>query len=194
MACRRGRRRYVSPMLLRLFTALSLPNPIADRLLDMQRGVGGARWRPRDNLHLTLCFYGDAPEPMADDLDSALDEVARDNRSFDLALKGAGFFGKDAPHTLYVGVAESPALKALAADCERAGRRVGLKPDTRRYTPHVTLAYLVGAELGRVVAFEQAHALFESPSWDVEEFGLYSSQIRKAAPSLYRLEAAYSLS
>jgi 2'-5' RNA ligase len=180
-------------MSLRLFSALALPETVADRLLEMQRGVGGARWRPRDNLHLTLCFYRDVVEPVADDLDSALEEIGRSTQAFELRLKGAGYFGKADPHTLFIGVEESAPLKALAADCERAARRVGLKPEARRYTPHVTLAYLSGASLDRVVAFEQSHALFESEAWRVEEFGLYSSLIRKAAPSLYRLEAAYAL-
>jgi 2'-5' RNA ligase len=159
----------------------------------MQRGVGGARWRPRENLHLTLCFYGEVIEPVADDLDAALEEVGRRSQAFELALKGAGFFGKGDPHTLYIGAAENAALRALAADCERAARRVGIKTEARRYTPHVTLAYLAGADLGRVAAFEQSHALFESEAWQVDEFGLYSSHIRKTAPSLYQLEAAYVL-
>lgn len=180
-------------MSLRLFSALSIPDAVSDRLLGMQRGVGGAKWRPRENLHLTLCFFGEMVEPVAEDLDSALEEIGRDTQAFELRLKGAGFFGKDDPHTLYIGVEESAALKALAADCERAARRVGLKPEKRRYTPHVTLAYLTGSDVGRVMAFEQSHALFESEAWRVDEFGLYSSLIRKAAPSLYRLEAAYAL-
>lgn len=179
--------------MLRLFAALAIPDDVADRVLAMQRGIGGARWRPRENLHVTLCFYGEVAEPVAEDLDVALDEVARGRGGFDIQLKGAGFFGKGAPHTLFLGVAENAALRVLAADCERAGRRLGVKLEARKFTPHLTLAYLIGADVSTVAAFEQSHALFASRAWAVEEFGLYSSQTRRAAPSLYRLEAAYAL-
>lgn len=179
--------------MLRLFAALAIPDDVADRVLDMQRGIGGAHWRPRENLHITLAFYGEMGEPDAEELDLALDEAARARGGFEIQLQGAGFFGKGEPHTLFLGVAENAVLRALAADCERAGRRLGLKLDGRKFTPHLTLAYLAGADLGRVAAFEQAHALFVSRAWQVEEFGLYSSQTRRAAPSLYRLEAAYAL-
>jgi 2'-5' RNA ligase len=180
--------------MLRLFAALPIPEDVADRVLAMQHhGLGGARWRPRENLHVTLCFYGEVTEPIADELDAALDEAARARGGFEIQLKGAGFFGKAEPHTLYLGVAENASLRALAADCERAARRLGVKLDARKFTPHLTVAYLVGSSLSGVMAFEQSHALFVSRAWRVEEFGLYSSQTRRAAPSLYRLEAAYAL-
>jgi 2'-5' RNA ligase len=112
---------------------------------------------------------------------------------FTLTLKGAGFFGKADPHALYVGMRENASLRELAAGCERAARLVGVKTDGRKYVPHVTLAYLQHPEVSDVMAFTQAHALFESRTWEVDSFGLYSSHKRKSAPSLYRLEAEYAL-
>ena len=90
-------------------------------------------------------------------------------------------------------IAPNEALNTLAKECERAARRAGLKPEARKYTPHVTLAYLARPDLERVIAFERNHALFESRAWRVERFGLYSSHQRKSAPNLYRLEADYAL-
>ena len=180
-------------MSLRLFAAIAIPDDIAGRLLALQRGVPGAKWRPRENLHLTLRFFGEVAEPVAEEIDAALDEVARATNSFVLQLKSAGSFGKEDPHTLWVGAGESEALRKLAADCERAARRAGLKAQTRKFAAHVTLAYLNNAELGRVHGFEARLGLFESRPFDVQSFGLYSSWTRKAAPSLYRLEAEYLL-
>jgi 2'-5' RNA ligase len=180
-------------MSLRLFAALEIPDDVAAGLTAMQRGIGGARWAPRENLHLTLAFFGDMAEPVAEDLDLALADEARGRAAFDIQLKGAGFFGKNDPHALYVGVAENGALRALAADIERAARRCGVRPEARRYTPHVTIAYLNRPELERVTAFEQSHALFESRVWLVDRFGLFSSLVRRSAPSLYRLETEYEL-
>jgi 2'-5' RNA ligase len=180
-------------MSLRLFAALDLPDFIADRVMPLMKGVPGAKWRPRENLHLTLRFFGDVPEPAADEIDLGLSYVAESAAPFDLKLKGAGAFGGADPHTLWIGAAESPALAKLAADCERAARKAGLKPEARKFAPHVTVAYLSGAPLERVLAFERRLGLFETPVFRVDRFGLYSSLTRKSAPSLYRLEAEYPL-
>ena len=181
-------------MSLRLFAALDVPDDVAAQLAQLQRGVGGARWSPRENLHLTLRFFGDVAENVADDLDAALSEAALRRRAFEIKLKGAGFFGGADPHSLHLRSAPSDALNALAADCEKAARRAGLKAETRKFSAHVTLAYLNRAStLERVIAFEKAHALTETRAWRVENFGLYSSLIRDSAPSLYRLEAEYAL-
>lgn len=178
-------------MSVRLFAALDLPDYVAEPLLGLMRGVGGAKWRPRENLHLTLRFFGEVVEPTADDIDAALSSVADSTKPFELQLKGAGTFGGADPHSLWIGAAENAALTRLAADCERVARRSGLKPEPHAFKPHVTLAYLSNAPLDRVQSFIATHALYETPAFRVDRFGLYSSHIRKSAPSLYRLEAEY---
>lgn len=178
-------------MALRLFAALDLPDAIAERLIAQMRGVPGAKWRPRDNLHLTLRFFDEVAEPVAEDLDVALEEVAVATAPFTIALKAAGHFGSEEPHALWAGVAPSEPLRALAADCERAARRCGLKHEARKFVPHVTLAYLHASMLERVIAFEKRMALYESEPWLVGGFFMYSSHVRRNAPSLYREEASY---
>lgn len=157
------------------------------------RGVPGAAWRPRENLHLTLRFFGDTPEPVADDVDAGLAEAALRAIPFDVRLKGVGVFGGADPHALWVGVAESAALASLAAGCERAARRAGLKPEPRKFTPHVTIAYLRNPDRDRLIKFEQRCALFESAPWRVDSFTLFSSRLRRDAPSIYYREADYRL-
>jgi RNA 2',3'-cyclic 3'-phosphodiesterase len=180
-------------MSLRLFAALDIPDDIAQRLTARMRGVPGASWRPRENLHLTLRFFDEVAEPVGDDLDSALEEIALATAPFEIALKGAGHFGREDPHALWAGAVESEPLRALAADCERAARRCGLKPETRKFIPHVTLAYLNATVLDRVMAFERGMALYESPPWRVDGFYMFSSHLRRGGPSWYREEASYVL-
>jgi len=180
-------------MTIRIFAALDIPDDVAARLTALMKGVPGAKWRPRENLHLTLRFFGEVAEPIADEIDSELSQVGDATAPFDLTLKGAGSFGGADPHALWVGAAENQALTKLATACERAARRAGLKPESQKFKPHVTLAYLRGAPLDRVLGFERRLGLFEAPSFRVERFGLYSSITRKSAPSLYRLEAEYPL-
>ena len=67
-----------------------------------------------------------------------------------------------------------------------------LKPESRLYTPHVTLAYLKRASAPEVGAWIQTHNLLHSPAFTVDRFGLYSSW-QTSEGSAYRLEREYPL-
>lgn len=181
-------------MSLRLFAALDIPDDVASRVGPLLRGVPGAKWRPRENLHVTLRFFGEVSEDAAEDLDAALGEAALKHAAFNIRLKGAGFFGREDPHALWLGLSDCEALRALAADCDRAARRCRMPPADHKFTPHMTVAYLSGAVLDRVIAFEKRLALYESEKWTVDAFFLLSSRVRHNAPSLYAEEASYPLS
>ncbi|HEY5009191.1 MAG TPA: RNA 2',3'-cyclic phosphodiesterase [Caulobacteraceae bacterium] len=177
--------------MIRLFAALTPPPEIAWALIPRQSGLAGALWRPPEALHVTLRFFGEIAETVADDLDAELARVAR--RSLTLELQGVGAFGDGGDlRAVWAGVSENPALRQLARRCEVAARRVGLKPDTRVYRPHLTLAYLSGAEPAAVAAWIQANNLLRSPPFSIGAFGLYSSRLGTAG-SAYRLERSYTL-
>lgn len=177
--------------MIRLFAALALPDEIAEGLARRQAGIPGARWRPREALHVTLRFFGEVANDVAADLDAALSET--EGEPLELTLAGVGHFGEGADiHAVWAGVEENAALRALAARCERAARGVGLEPEKRRYRPHVTLAYLRRADPLKVAAWEQANNLLMSPSFVVKRFGLYSSWLSQDG-SRYDLERDYAL-
>ena len=177
-------------MSLRLFAALDLPDLTVARLLPLQRGVRGAKWRPRDALHLTLRFFGELDERWAEDLDDELGEIRK--APFDVTLKGAGWFGRNDPGVLWIGVAENPALSALAEAVERAARRARLPPADRAFTPHVTLAYCTATPLEDAAKFAQRLALFETEPFIADRFFLFSSTPGKRART-YLPEAEYPL-
>jgi len=177
--------------MIRLFAAIGMPAETALALARRQTGLDGARWRTAEQLHLTLRFFGELREDLARDLDAELAGVAA--APFDLVLEGVGAFGEGKDlHTLWAGVADNPALTRLAKACETAARRAGLKPEARRYRPHVTLAYLRHADPDKVAAWIQANNLLKSPPICVDRFGLYSSFLGGEG-SQYRLEAEYGL-
>ena len=59
-------------MSLRLFAAIPVPEEIGRDYLRLQKGVPGARWRPLENFHITLRFFGEMDERQAEDLDAEL--------------------------------------------------------------------------------------------------------------------------
>ena len=177
--------------MIRLFAAIALPEEVAEGLTIRQYGLEGVRWRPMETMHITLRFFGDVQERMADDLDAELSGVG--GSPFEIALAGVGTFGEGAQiNTLWAGVVENPALSQLAARCEGAARRAGLKAETRIYRPHVTLAYTKNPDPREVAVWVQSHNLLKSPPFAVDRFGLYSSH-RTSEGSRYRLEREYRL-
>jgi 2'-5' RNA ligase len=177
--------------MIRLFAALPIPPEIGRSLQARQTGIEGARWRPLEALHVTLRFFGEVRQDVARDLDAEL--MGLRGRPVEIVLEGAGSFGEGADiNAVWAGVAENAELRRLAAACEGAARRVGLKPEKRRYRPHVTLAYLRHADPQAVAAWIQANNLLKSPPIAADRFGLYSSVMTRNG-SHYRLEADYPL-
>lgn len=175
---------------MRLFAALALPDAVAQSLLAMQAGVPGARWQKREQLHLTLRFIGEVDGREAAAIDDALAAISAPG--FTLELKGVGSFGGKIPRDLWAGVKANEALDHLQRKIESALQRIGLEPERRKFTPHVTLARLKATPRGAVMDFITDHALYGSAPFAVDSFALYSSKLTSDG-SIYRVEKDYPL-
>jgi len=160
--------------MIRLFTALEIPGEAAEKLARLQQGLEGARWIERADFHITLRFMGDVPENVAADIDEALADIPME--PFDVELEGVGEFGGKRPHTLWAGVKMSEPLRVLQGRHESAMRRVGLAPETRNYTPHVTVARLSHVSTEEAYRYIAANNLFAAPRFEVEQFTLFSAK------------------
>lgn len=175
---------------MRLFVALPIPDTVALRLSMLQSGVIGARWQPREQLHITLRFLGEINCSMLRDIDDMLNGIH--DPPFTVELKGVGEFGHEKPHALWADVASNEALMHLQRKVERAMEQLGIVPDNHKYKPHVTLAYLRGTLPGLVMDWLTDRARFEGGAFAVKEFTLYSSQL-SGTGSKYRVERVYPL-
>lgn len=179
--------------MIRLFTALSVPEDVAEALARRQTGLPGARWRTTDQLHITLTFYGEVDERRADDLSVELERAATGG-PFEIALAGVGAFG-DGHRTraVWAGVEASERLTVLAGRTRSAAGRAAIPVERRDYRPHLTLAYLdAQADPARIAAWIAGHNLLHSPPIPVDRFGLYSSVLTPDG-SRYQLEREYRL-
>ena len=110
----------------------------------LRGGVPGARWIDPENYHLTLRFIGDIDDRLAHEIAlAARRRVARWRSSF--GLTGLTSFGGNKPRAMVAALRRRGSLLELQAEHERLMRRIGLEPEGRKYTPHVTLARLRNA-------------------------------------------------
>lgn len=175
----------------RLFVGIDLPDTLDQRLELMSGGIPGARWEAGDKLHLTLRFLGDADGGVMRAAVDTLSEIEHDR--FALELAGVGVFPpRGKPRILWVGVADSSALRALKRKVDRALADLDVEPEKRKFSAHVTLARLRNAPVQRVADFIAHNALFRAEPFEVEAFRLYSSVLSPSG-SKYRVEAAFPL-
>ncbi len=109
-----------------------------------------------------------------------------------LRLDGVGSLGTRKPHAIVARVAPSPALSELQAEQERLIQRIGLAPEQRKYTPHVTLARLRGAAPRDIAEYLSARGGFTAGPFEVSRFVLYSSKASTGGGP-YIVEEAYPL-
>lgn len=129
----------------------------------MLAGVRGRRVAAH-NLHVTLVFLGSVTHAVRECLEQAVADIH--GSPFALVLDTVGYWRK--PQVVWLGCSELPApleslvhaLHATATDC-------GLTPDTRTYSPHLTVARKVRSDPGD---FLPAPII-----WPVEGFALVES-------------------
>ena len=177
--------------MIRLFVGLDLPPELRARLAILAGGLPGARWVSPENYHITLRFIGEQPGHRAEEIDLAL--AALRVRGFTLKLSGVGSFARGGkPTSLWVGVERNQALDFLQTKVETALQRIGLEPERKRFTPHVSLARIDNVPEAKIAAFLQANNLFQSMPFAVEQFVLFSSRLGKER-AVYTAEVEYAL-
>ncbi|MGL4196726.1 MAG: RNA 2',3'-cyclic phosphodiesterase, partial [Allorhizobium sp.] len=132
------------------------------------------RWIDVENYHITLRFIGDVDGRTADEIVDRLDRI--DRPEFSLTLNGIGSFGSKKPHSIWAGVSPAPELYALQGEIERICQRIGLPPDPRKFTPHVTLARLKASRVEDVVHYLSGRSDFHTMPFSIGRFVLLSSR------------------
>ena len=120
---------------MRLFIALQLNSEMKKALIDLQDrmqrlGVRGNFTKP-ENLHLTLAFIGEYPDP--EDVIDVLETIRV--QPFQISLEGIGSFR----NLWWAGLSGSDELKNLAKRLRRGLAEAGIPYDRKKFSPHITL-------------------------------------------------------
>jgi len=173
-----------------LFTAIELPEDVRAELALARGGLFGARWLEPEDYHVTLRFIGDVDGRVAHEVVDTLSDVRRPR--LQLSFDGLAGFGGDRPRQVVAKLRASPQLIELQSDQERRLRRIGLKPETRKFIPHVTIARLNQVSPLALADYLQSRAERSQAAFVATRFVLYSSR-PNIGGGPYVVEAAYPL-
>ncbi|HEX5508528.1 MAG TPA: RNA 2',3'-cyclic phosphodiesterase [Pseudolabrys sp.] len=174
----------------RLFTGVEIPPETRQALASQRGGLPGARWIDPENYHLTLRFIGDVDDMIAREVASLLGKVKRP--PFELRLEGLTSFGSRKPRAVVAAVTPAQTLLDVQAEHERLMQRIGLDPEGRKYTPHVTLARLRDSSSRQVAEYLAARGYFRTAAFRVSRFVLFSSRA-SVGGGPYVVEESYPL-
>ncbi len=157
-----------------MFIAIDLPEGLSRALAEVpgRKGVKAVR---AGQIHLTLRFLGDTDTGYMDKIRKALNSVSFSG--FSLSLSGSGFFPRRGnPGIFWVGLSECRKLFGLKEKIDAALEQIGIDPEKRSFSPHITVARIKRkpAEREMVLLAEFAER-FAGRTFDVPGFALYSS-------------------
>lgn len=180
---------------MRLFVGLDLPPAILDnleQLIDRLRPAARINWSPVSNLHITTKFIGEWPEEKLDSLAAVL-RTLPSRAPLQVHIRKLGFFpNPHSPRIFWSGI-EAPGLDVLAVETDRATAGLGIQPETRAYSPHLTLARI--KERLDLQPLREAIAALPSldfGAFEPRSFFLYRSQPRPTG-SVYTKLAEFPL-
>ncbi len=180
---------------MRLFTGLDLPAEVVrnlEGLLGQLKPAARIQWSPPANLHITTKFIGEWPEQRLEELTAALGKLPV-RPPLAIEIRRVGFFpNPHSPRIFWCGI-EATGLKELAADTDRATSSLGVAPESREYSPHLTLAR-IKERLDLQPLREKIAALpsLEFGKLEAASFFLYRSTLR-AGGSVYTKLAEFPL-
>ncbi|TWU04089.1 2',5' RNA ligase family [Neorhodopirellula pilleata] len=105
------------------------------------QSMGGIKWVPEDNLHLTLKFLGEVENVETPQICQVLADVCRDYEPFELLFGGAGFLPDVARARVLSVDVDDPTgtLTKMVQTLEDRYADMGFKREPRDYVPHLTL-------------------------------------------------------
>jgi len=130
---------------LRVFVALPLQEEVREALgaceRDLKRSGAHVGWVKPENIHLTLSFLGDTFRARVPEIATVMDHAAGSSPPIRFEVRGLGWFGSPkSPRVVWAGVREEGgALPRLQQAVAEGVAQLGFAPESRSFTPHVTL-------------------------------------------------------
>jgi len=174
---------------IRSFIAIELPDELKlelDQLETRLKSVqqSWVKWVDPDSIHLTLKFLGNIALDRTGEITRAMEEAAQGISPFQLQVSGLGVFPNlRRVQVAWVGMSgEIDKLGQLQQRIESNMANLGFAPESRRFTPHLTIARLRNQaslnerqRFGKLIADTQ----FITATIEVDAISLMKSQLTR---------------
>ncbi|MFN3568492.1 MAG: RNA 2',3'-cyclic phosphodiesterase, partial [Caldimicrobium sp.] len=145
--------------MVRAFLAIDLPRDIKKALYNLKNLSEPKdiklKWVEEENFHLTLKFFGNISENLAEKIFKLCEKACQDIIHFRVALGEVGIFpevGK--PRVLWIGVENSlENIKNLYWKIEKTLKPLKLENKKEKFHPHITLMRI--KEINNIMEFQQ---------------------------------------
>ncbi len=142
---------------IRTFIAIELSDKARLALSSLQDRLKAlvppktVRWTPAQNIHLTLHFLGDVAQADVEKVTEALQMATAAYPPFSLNLTGMGCFpNMGRPRIVWAGVSgDTATLVELHRDLGKRLNVIDFKPESRPYSPHLTIGRVKRGVPGR---------------------------------------------
>jgi len=186
---------------VRSFIAIELPDEVKAGLTQLEarlklRGQTWVKWVDPNSIHLTLQFLGSITVDKISQITRAMEEATEGISPFHLEVKGLGVFPNlRRVQVVWVGIGgEVDKLGQLQKRIESNLAPLGFTPESRPFTPHLTIARLRNQaslderqKFGQVIAntkFETSYAI------EVDAVSLMRSQLTREGAIYSQISSA----
>jgi 2'-5' RNA ligase len=182
----------------RTFVAVFPPPPIVESLTvllpELRRAIPeGVKWVERENLHLTLRFFGDLTDKKVRQVIEVTEAFGAANAPVDGLLGGLGAFPSlSRPRVFWIAMRDGgERLEALARDLDMAYRKSGFGQADKPFRAHLTVGRV--REGHRIEGERIAVLKYESTAFTLDRISVMKSQLTPKGP-VYSSLAEISLS
>ncbi len=167
----------------RLFTGIRIkPNKEIKNLINFLEKFNSTKTVKEENLHINLKFLGDTPEEKIKDAEKALEELEGFG-SFNAKLEETGAFpNQEFIKVIWIGV-NTPEIRKLARETEKAYINKEFKERDKVYKPHVTIARVKNKPNPEIKkAFKEEYSKHYKDT-EVKEVELIESHLKSSGPT-----------
>lgn len=179
---------------MRVFVALDISDEVRagihEYLSKLKKVSQSPKWVRPEGMHLTLKFIGWAQPELIEQIKSELHHV-HSPAPVKLHFRGIGYFPNERrPRVFWVGIHASENLATMAEEIEQRMAKLGVEPESRKFSPHLTLARFESPKgLDTLLREIDRLGIPDFGREETERFFLFQSVLKRSGAEYTRLEA-----
>ena len=175
--------------MLRTFIAVPLAAGFGRKFSELQRVLSQAgtkiTWVRPENMHITVKFIGDFPASRLSHLFEIVEDSLSGLQPTRITFKGVSFFPNPRhPRVVIIALEdETGLLEAVHKRLDTALAEEGIRPDNRRFSPHLSLGRVRNNNgISRLAVLAQEYEGQAFGSMDVSSLTVYASKLGRTGP------------